>query len=42
MWKALVEDATHRGKMCDVNARNSNFARYLAEEKGYVAKYSKK
>ena len=32
MWKALVNDATKRQKMCDINMKNPNYPRYLMEE----------
>ena len=46
MWKALVNDANKRQKMCEINSKNPNYPRYLMEEsanpktappdKGYV------
>ena len=32
MWKALVNDATKRQKMCEINSKNPNYPRYLMEE----------
>ena len=32
MWKALVNDATKRQMMCEINAKNPNYPRYLMEE----------